>query len=103
MKKAVYGLPLLLLLTVFALHGRTAARQVAVQQSDGITVDKDVQYGEAGGQKLLLDAYRPQVSGLNRPAVLFVHGGGWAAGDKAGFGFLASMLAKDGYVCFSAN
>jgi acetyl esterase/lipase len=47
--------------------------------------------------------YMPTVSGSNRPAVLFVHGGGWAAGDKAGFGSIASLLAKGGYVCFSAN
>lgn len=42
----------------------------------------DVEYGEAGGQKLLLDAHVPAGEG-KFPIVLIVHGGGWMAGDKA--------------------
>ncbi len=41
----------------------------------------DIQYGEAGGQKLLLDAHVPAGTG-KFPVVLIVHGGGWMAGDK---------------------
>ncbi len=42
----------------------------------------DIEYGEAGGQKLLLDAHIPAGEG-KFPIVLIVHGGGWMAGDKA--------------------
>ena len=42
----------------------------------------DIQYGAAGGQKLLLDAHVPVGDG-KFPVVLIVHGGGWMAGDKA--------------------
>jgi acetyl esterase/lipase len=105
MKRAGFGLSILLLITAFAIHGhgRISASQTPAQQPEGVIVDRDVQYGEAGGQKLLLDVYTPQASGANRPVILFVHGGGWAAGDKLGFGGLASLFAKEGYVCFSAN
>lgn len=42
----------------------------------------DIEYGEAAGQKLLLDAHVPAGDG-KFPIVLIVHGGGWMAGDKA--------------------
>jgi pectinesterase len=42
----------------------------------------DIEYGAAGGQKLLLDAHVPAGEG-KFPVVLIVHGGGWMAGDKA--------------------
>jgi pectinesterase len=41
----------------------------------------DIQYGEANGQKLFLDAHAPTGAG-KFPVVLIVHGGGWMAGDK---------------------
>jgi pectinesterase len=41
----------------------------------------DIEYGEAGGQKLFLDAHVPAGEG-KFPVVLIVHGGGWMAGDK---------------------
>lgn len=42
---------------------------------------RDVEYGEAGGEKLLLDAHVPVGQGPC-PVLLIVHGGGWSAGDK---------------------
>ena len=41
----------------------------------------DIEYGEAGGEKLFLDAHVPAGEG-KFPVVLIVHGGGWMAGDK---------------------
>jgi acetyl esterase/lipase len=41
----------------------------------------NIQYGEAGGEKLFLDAHVPAGDG-KFPVVLLVHGGGWSAGDK---------------------
>ncbi len=38
-------------------------------------------YGEAGGEKLMLDAHVPTGDG-KFPVVLIVHGGGWSGGDK---------------------
>lgn len=42
-----------------------------------------VEYGTGGGRPLHLDALAPEVSeGKRRPAVVYVHGGGWANGDR---------------------
>ncbi len=41
----------------------------------------DIQYGEAGGEKLLLDAHVPAGAGRH-PVAIIVHGGGWMAGDR---------------------
>ena len=41
----------------------------------------DIEYGEAGGEKLLLDAHVPTGDG-QFPVVLIVHGGGWTGGDR---------------------
>jgi pectinesterase len=41
----------------------------------------DREYGEAGGQKLLLDTHVPAGEG-KFPVVLIVHGGGWMSGDR---------------------
>jgi acetyl esterase/lipase len=43
----------------------------------------DIQYGEAGGQKLFLDARVPDGTGPF-PILIIVHGGGWMAGDREG-------------------
>jgi alpha-L-fucosidase 2 len=44
---------------------------------------KDIPYGEADGQPLLLDAHVPDGSGPF-PVAILVHGGGWSSGDKSG-------------------
>jgi len=41
----------------------------------------NIEYGEAGGEKLLLDAHVPAGAGKH-PVVLIVHGGGWMTGDR---------------------
>lgn len=68
-----------------------------------ITMERNVVYGVADGQKLVLDIYHPMgMTGL-RPALLFVHGGGWAAGSKETFGDAPANMAKQGYVTFAIN
>lgn len=67
-----------------------------------VTVHRDVVYGRANGQDLLLDAYIPQVPGL-LPAVLLIHGGGWSDGDKASMAEEAAFVARNGMAAFSIN
>ncbi len=102
-----------LTLTAYLAPLRSAARQQdthkpAAAAQDGITTEEDVLYGEVRGQKLLLDIYRLDVNRPTetkgyRPAVLYIHGGGWSGGDKHAYKGLARLLAKAGYVCFWAN
>jgi len=42
---------------------------------------QNIQYGEADGQKLLLDAHIPDGEG-KFPVAIIIHGGGWSSGDK---------------------
>jgi len=68
----------------------------------GPTVEKDLVYATVDGQNLTLDLYRPGSSGLH-PAIVFVHGGGWTAGDKSAFADYALSFAEHGYVGISIN
>lgn len=61
----------------------------------------DIVYGEAGGEKLMLDIYTPVANPAGptkRPAVVLVHGGGWSAGSRKGFTDMARGAAKLGMV-----
>ena len=61
----------------------------------------DVPYGTDPEQKL--DVYRPANAQGKLPAIVFVHGGGWAAGNKRDFGGLAAGAANAGFVAFSVE
>lgn len=71
-------------------------------QRDLPGVEENVSYGTAQGEPLLLDVIRTPATGL-RPAIVFIHGGGWRGGDKKDFRALATGFARRGYVCFSLN
>lgn len=78
------------------------AKELTPREAERITVDKvlggadnwtptvdpmyaanhcDVQYGEADGQKLFLDAHVPDGKGPF-PIAIIIHGGGWMSGDR---------------------
>lgn len=44
---------------------------------------RDIEYGQAGGQRLLLDVNIPDGEGPF-PIAILIHGGGWSRGDKSG-------------------
>ncbi len=51
----------------------------------GVKVSRDQAYG--ADPRHLLDVFEPQTAGPPRPVLLFVHGGGFVAGDKQPAGF----------------
>ncbi|MBN2081162.1 hypothetical protein JW859_03025, partial [bacterium] len=55
------------------------------QMPDGVRVVRDIEYARVDGQPLLVDIVMPpeEFTG-RRPAVIFVHGGAWRAGDRRG-------------------
>src|SRR5579871_5558684 len=64
---------------------------------------KDLEYGQAQGVHLLLDAHIPDGPGPFRAAIL-VHGGGWIAGDKQQYiNYLFAPLADANFVWISIN
>lgn len=63
----------------------------------------DVVYGEAGGEPLRFDHYRPLGTTAPAPCVVFVHGGGWAAGDPSQAAGNALHLARQGIATVSLS
>ncbi len=69
---------------------------------------EEIEYGQAAGESLKLDAWVPDGPGPF-PAVILVHGGGWTTGDKSGGprkAFMAPLhepLQRAGFAWFSIN
>jgi len=67
------------------------------------TVQTDIQYCTGGGVPLLMDVFIPtHRNSTPTPAVLWIHGGGWAMGDKNGNSG-AKFLANEGFVTASLS
>jgi acetyl esterase/lipase len=59
----------------------------------------DVTYVRRGAHDLKLDLYLPAAGGaMQRPAIVFVHGGGWRSGVRGNFAPMAIRMAERGYV-----
>lgn len=96
----------LVILTGCAVAMTARAAEPALVIADGFTFDQDVAYGQVSSKQRLDILYPSKLKGLH-PAVLYIHGGGWGAGDKADDpGMMMDMLngfAKDGCVALSIN
>ncbi|MFP3903540.1 MAG: alpha/beta hydrolase fold domain-containing protein [Armatimonadota bacterium] len=69
---------------------------------DGVETEYDIVYAEPDSIPQKLDAYwLPE--GDPHPAVVFIHGGGWRSGDKAGYGPEALRFCEHNVAGFSLN
>ena len=100
-KRHIAVLPLVLL---FVTRSASAQNKAAAQH-----VITDITYKKVGHGELKLDIYQPQPSGkVKNPVLIFIHGGGWASGDKSEIHsdyrntLLNALLAK-GYAVVSIN
>lgn len=90
-----------LALTLLMLLGAGSARG---QEALKVREEKDVEYGKVENESLRLDLYTPAEPGKAlRPALVFVHGGGWSGGDKGEFTNYAKEMAGRGYVAVTVN
>src|SRR6185503_12613752 len=62
----------------------------------------DIAYSEPRNPRQTLDVYRP-ASGRNLPVVVWVHGGGWRAGDKTEIATKPAAFVRKGLIFISAN
>ncbi len=72
---------------------------------EGVTKHADIAYAQMEGvapESLSLDLYTPE-SIENAPIMLYVHGGGWARGDKSAVWRKAELFAGSGWLFASAN
>ncbi len=81
-----------------------ASREIS--RANAGKVDRDVTYCNAEGVALKMDIYYPQKSdGKPAPVAVYVHGGGWTSGDKAGGAGMTEtpeLLAR-GYLVAAVN
>ena len=87
-------------LTFAALLGSLAlfSQQAAHAQTYEIETKRDIVYGSGGGEKLMLDLATPKDAKGPRPAIVFIHGGGWAAGNRAHHRGHIQEAARRGFV-----
>jgi len=105
-------LAMLVALPVFSQQQQTRQRppnptneQVQKRVPDGVTFIPNIAYRK-GNEAWKLDLAMPKERGNDpRPAIVFVHGGGWRNGDKRAASFLNPTLsyAAKGYVCITVN
>jgi acetyl esterase/lipase len=86
--------------TGVSLAGRTSDPPVA---SHSIREELDLVYGHAGGEDLQLDLFAPKDAPGPFPAVVILHGGGWAKGSHEVHRPLAALLAGQGYVAVTVG
>jgi acetyl esterase/lipase len=70
---------------------------------EGVELLSAIQFGEGDGQPLLLDLAQPKAGAGPYPALVFVHGGGWGAGDRSAYRGLMMEWAKFGLVCVTVE
>jgi acetyl esterase/lipase len=69
----------------------------------GARAIRDIRYGDAEGKGNLLDLYLPaSPSGSPLPLVVYIHGGGWRAGDKSPTSH-TNFVLENGYAFASIN
>jgi acetyl esterase/lipase len=63
-----------------------------------VVFERDVVYGQGAGEDLKLNIARPKDAQGALPCIVFIHGGGWAAGNKDSHTQQTWDVAKRGYV-----
>jgi acetyl esterase/lipase len=75
-----------------------AAQERKSGPPDDVIFERDVVYGKGAGEDLKLNIARPKEQQGALPCIVFIHGGGWAAGSKEGHNQQTWDTAKKGYV-----
>lgn len=79
--------------------------------SGGVTVSKDILYGDESAQDLDVYYPKPLAQAMKAqktitssyPMVVFVHGGSWETGSKEEYAFVGQSLAQAGYITAVIN
>jgi len=66
-------------------------------------VERDLEYANVDGESLRLDLYLPQKSEARPPLLVWIHGGGWTKGSKAGINPIFIRLTAEGYAAASID
>jgi len=88
---------------------KTAALYAPMQQKEpyeGVKTERDVKYGPA--DRNLLDVFTPEANSSRRPVLIYIHGGGFTAGNKRAPGspfndHIMLWAVKNGFVGVNAT
>lgn len=70
---------------------------------DGVFLIRDIRYHPGTGSDHVMDVFKPDDASRSFPSVLYLHGGGLAAGNREYCFKFCHNLAKQGYVVYSIN
>jgi acetyl esterase/lipase len=82
---------------LYGLLALSCSGQCVAADNGKIVIEDNITYGKAGDTELKLDLARPQGDGPF-PAIVFIHGGGWYAGNRQGYRGQIQEAASRGYV-----
>ncbi|MBI1246662.1 alpha/beta fold hydrolase [bacterium] len=80
--------------------GRTEIPRIT---EDRLHAKRNVTYAQYGDRTLEMDIFRPKDAWGDLPAVVCIHGGGWAKGNRGSHENLAKALAARGYVAVTIS
>lgn len=90
------------LAVAFGIASTSKAQRPQPNLPEGTKVLRDLEYVKGGHERQRLDLYLPENGGKPLPVVVWVHGGAWLAGSKAGGGPALLFVGK-GYAVASIN
>jgi acetyl esterase/lipase len=73
------------------------------QDDSDLEIREEVEYGVAGGEKLMLDIAKPKNAEGKLPCVMLIHGGGWQAGHRKMLRPMTREFARKGYVAMTVG
>ena len=73
---------ILILLAISLVTFSSAHAQQPPRVPDGVKAQRNIAYVENGHERQKLDLYLPEKANAPMPLVIWIHGGGWAAGSK---------------------
>ncbi|WP_229360903.1 alpha/beta hydrolase [Fuerstiella marisgermanici] len=91
---------LVLLTAALPFFAITDAPSVRGDETDSVTVRRDLTYASVDGKPLKLDLYVPKAAS-KPPLVVWIHGGGWRAGSKKSPALME--VTKHGYALASID
>jgi acetyl esterase/lipase len=86
--------------TLLGVVTSLASMPVLARAADTYEIEsrENLEYGTGGGEKLSLDLYRPKNLEMPLPAIVYIHGGGWAGGKRQDMALFAKAAATQGYL-----
>lgn len=92
-----------LIVACWGMHALVPVLAQEAKPDPEVEYRAEVEYGTGGGKKLRLHLAYPKSAGEKRPGLIFIHGGGWAAGSRNDLSNQIKYAARHGYVAISVG